>query len=144
MVIRQNSKLFKAIRSAAAGNGSSGKTTEHINRLALYCVPFTDSRSVYIEKPKYIFLLQVSKTFNKQVTHVVFNNGHPATWRKAKKSDVRLVSVLWVGRYAYRSEFCTRTNCNIFLLYFYEVLQDVVVSCYTNVLMWLVFVQMLQ
>ncbi|XP_039994310.1 microcephalin isoform X2 [Xiphias gladius] len=41
---------------------------------------------------------QVSKTFNKQVTHVVFNNGHLATWRKAKKSDVRLVSVLWVGR----------------------------------------------
>ncbi|KAG8000064.1 Microcephalin, partial [Nibea albiflora] len=41
---------------------------------------------------------QVSKTFNKQVTHVVFSNGHPATWRKAKKSDVRLVSVLWVGR----------------------------------------------
>ncbi|KAM6997284.1 microcephalin [Tautogolabrus adspersus] len=41
---------------------------------------------------------QVSKTFNKQVTHVVFKNGHPATWRKAKKSDVRLVSVLWVGR----------------------------------------------
>ncbi|XP_076598753.1 microcephalin isoform X5 [Chaetodon auriga] len=41
---------------------------------------------------------QVSKTFNKQVTHVVFSNGHLATWRKAKKSDVRLVSVLWVGR----------------------------------------------
>ncbi|XP_027133148.1 microcephalin isoform X1 [Larimichthys crocea] len=41
---------------------------------------------------------QVSKTFTKQVTHVVFSNGHPATWRKAKKSDVRLVSVLWVGR----------------------------------------------
>ncbi|XP_032397409.1 microcephalin isoform X4 [Etheostoma spectabile] len=41
---------------------------------------------------------QVSKTLSKQVTHVVFNNGHPATWRKAKKSGVRLVSVLWVGR----------------------------------------------
>ncbi|KAM8858613.1 microcephalin isoform 2-T2 [Spinachia spinachia] len=41
---------------------------------------------------------QVSKSFNKQVTHVVFNNGHPATWKKAKKNDVRLVSVLWVGR----------------------------------------------
>ncbi|XP_063730461.1 microcephalin isoform X2 [Eleginops maclovinus] len=41
---------------------------------------------------------EVPKTFNKQVTHVVFNNGHPATWRKAKKSDVWLVSVLWVGR----------------------------------------------
>ncbi|KAJ4949270.1 hypothetical protein JOQ06_020786 [Pogonophryne albipinna] len=41
---------------------------------------------------------EVPKTFNKQVTHVVFNNGHPATWRNAKKNDVRLVSVLWVGR----------------------------------------------
>ncbi|KAG7513166.1 hypothetical protein JOB18_049847 [Solea senegalensis] len=41
---------------------------------------------------------QVSKTFNKQVTHVIFNNGHLATWRKAKKSNVKLVSVLWVGR----------------------------------------------
>lgn len=41
---------------------------------------------------------QVSKRFNKQVTHVVFNNGHQATWRKAKKMDVQLVSALWVGR----------------------------------------------
>ncbi|XP_029305546.1 microcephalin isoform X2 [Cottoperca gobio] len=41
---------------------------------------------------------QVTKTFNKQVTHVVFSNGHSATWRNAKKNDVRLVSVLWVGR----------------------------------------------
>ncbi|XP_065815862.1 microcephalin isoform X1 [Labrus bergylta] len=41
---------------------------------------------------------QVPKTFNKQVTHVVFKNGHPATWRNAKKSGVRLVSVLWVSR----------------------------------------------
>eukprot|EP00066_Takifugu_rubripes_P012438 XP_011601704.1 PREDICTED: microcephalin [Takifugu rubripes] len=41
---------------------------------------------------------QVSKTFTKQVTHVVFKNGHPATWRKAKKREVKLVSVLWVGR----------------------------------------------
>uniref|UniRef100_A0A3Q3DI73 Microcephalin 1 n=1 Tax=Hippocampus comes TaxID=109280 RepID=A0A3Q3DI73_HIPCM len=41
---------------------------------------------------------QVSKTFNKQVTHVVFNNGHAATWKKAKKSHVKLVSVLWIGK----------------------------------------------
>ncbi|XP_061142115.1 microcephalin isoform X1 [Syngnathus typhle] len=41
---------------------------------------------------------QVSKTFNKQVTHVVFNNGHAATWKKAKKNHVKLVSVLWIGR----------------------------------------------
>ncbi|XP_014035663.1 microcephalin isoform X2 [Salmo salar] len=40
----------------------------------------------------------VSKTFNKQVTHVVFKNGHQATWNKAKKNGVRLVSVLWVAR----------------------------------------------
>uniref|UniRef100_A0A3Q3IJF7 BRCT domain-containing protein n=1 Tax=Monopterus albus TaxID=43700 RepID=A0A3Q3IJF7_MONAL len=41
---------------------------------------------------------QVAKRFNKHVTHVVFHNGHSATWRRAKESDVRLVSVLWVGR----------------------------------------------
>ncbi|KAM9364254.1 microcephalin [Pholidichthys leucotaenia] len=41
---------------------------------------------------------QVSRTFNKKVTHVVFSNGHQATWMKAKKSNVHLVSVLWVGR----------------------------------------------
>ncbi|XP_041744123.1 microcephalin isoform X2 [Coregonus clupeaformis] len=41
---------------------------------------------------------EVSKTFNKQVTHVVFKNGHHATWNKAKKTGVRLVSVLWVAR----------------------------------------------
>ncbi|XP_028676311.2 microcephalin [Erpetoichthys calabaricus] len=38
----------------------------------------------------------VSKTFNKQVTHVVFKDGHDSTWRKAQKSGVKLVSVLWV------------------------------------------------
>ncbi|KAM9804185.1 microcephalin [Neosynchiropus ocellatus] len=41
---------------------------------------------------------QVAKTFSKRVTHVVFHSGHPTTWRKAKKSHVKLVSVLWVGR----------------------------------------------
>lgn len=58
---------------------------------------FIDIRLVLV-KTSITFLLQVSKTFNKHVTHVVFSNGHPATWRKAKKSHVRLVSVLWVGR----------------------------------------------
>ncbi|MGH0161395.1 UNVERIFIED_CONTAM: hypothetical protein FKN15_068809 [Acipenser sinensis] len=41
---------------------------------------------------------QVSKTFNKQVTHVVFKDGHQGTWKKAKKTGVKLVSVLWVER----------------------------------------------
>ncbi|MBN3320817.1 MCPH1 protein, partial [Atractosteus spatula] len=38
----------------------------------------------------------VTKTFNKQVTHVVFKDGHQKTWQKAKKTGVKLVSVLWV------------------------------------------------
>lgn len=56
----------------------------------------TDEAHVY--KNQIAFLFQVTKSFNKQVTHVVFSNGHLATWRKAKKSDVRLVSVLWVSK----------------------------------------------
>ncbi|MFT7805681.1 microcephalin isoform X1 [Arapaima gigas] len=39
---------------------------------------------------------EISKTFNKQVTHVVFNHGKQSTWDKAKKLGVKLVSVLWV------------------------------------------------
>lgn len=48
-------------------------------------------------KKQITLLHQVTKRFNKQVTHVVFHNGHPATWTKAKNSDVKLVSVLWVA-----------------------------------------------
>ncbi|XP_018119828.1 microcephalin 1 S homeolog isoform X3 [Xenopus laevis] len=41
---------------------------------------------------------KVSKTFNKQVTHVVFKDGHQGTWDKAVKAGVKLVSVLWVEK----------------------------------------------
>ncbi|NWR65606.1 MCPH1 protein, partial [Bucorvus abyssinicus] len=41
---------------------------------------------------------KVSKTLNKHVTHVIFKDGHLATWRKAQKMGVRLVSVLWVEK----------------------------------------------
>ncbi|XP_004472413.2 microcephalin isoform X2 [Dasypus novemcinctus] len=42
---------------------------------------------------------KVSKTFNKQVTHVVFKDGYQSTWDKAqKKKGVKLVSVLWVEK----------------------------------------------
>ncbi|XP_053476486.1 microcephalin [Ictalurus furcatus] len=41
---------------------------------------------------------QVCKTLNKQVTHVVFKHGHQATWNKAKKMGVKIVSVHWVAR----------------------------------------------
>uniref|UniRef100_A0A8C5H8M9 BRCT domain-containing protein n=1 Tax=Gouania willdenowi TaxID=441366 RepID=A0A8C5H8M9_GOUWI len=40
---------------------------------------------------------KVSKTFNKEVTHAIFNNGHSATWKKAKKNNVWLVSLLWIS-----------------------------------------------
>lgn len=42
--------------------------------------------------------LQVSKTFNKRVTHVVFKDGYQSTWDKARKRGVKLVSVLWVEK----------------------------------------------
>ncbi|XP_055492153.1 microcephalin-like [Leucoraja erinacea] len=40
----------------------------------------------------------VLKYFNKQVTHVVFKDGHESVWKKAQKTGVKLVSVLWVER----------------------------------------------
>ncbi|XP_058237359.1 microcephalin isoform X2 [Hemibagrus wyckioides] len=47
---------------------------------------------------------QVCKTFTKQVTHVVFKHGHQATWNKAKKMGVKIVSVHWVARCKDNSE----------------------------------------
>ncbi|XP_021797673.2 microcephalin isoform X5 [Papio anubis] len=41
---------------------------------------------------------KVSKTFNKQVTHVIFKDGYQSTWDKAQKRGVKLVSVLWVEK----------------------------------------------
>uniref|UniRef100_A0A8C9DPV6 Microcephalin n=1 Tax=Prolemur simus TaxID=1328070 RepID=A0A8C9DPV6_PROSS len=41
---------------------------------------------------------KVSKTFNKQVTHVVFKDGYQSTWDKAQQRGVKLVSVLWVEK----------------------------------------------
>ncbi|NXC30428.1 MCPH1 protein, partial [Campylorhamphus procurvoides] len=43
-------------------------------------------------------LLQVSKTLNKHVTHVVFKDGRLTTWKKAQKMGVKTVSVLWVEK----------------------------------------------
>nr|XP_019573318.1 PREDICTED: microcephalin isoform X1 [Rhinolophus sinicus]XP_019573319.1 PREDICTED: microcephalin isoform X1 [Rhinolophus sinicus] len=41
---------------------------------------------------------KVSKTFNKEVTHVVFKDGYQKTWDKAQKRGVKLISVLWVEK----------------------------------------------
>ncbi|XP_011240361.1 microcephalin isoform X7 [Mus musculus] len=40
----------------------------------------------------------VSKTLNKQVTHVIFKDGYQSTWDKAQKTGAKLVSVLWVEK----------------------------------------------
>nr|XP_057914936.1 microcephalin isoform X2 [Doryrhamphus excisus] len=39
-----------------------------------------------------------SKPFIQQLLEMGAQNGHPAAWIKAKKSQVKLVSVLWIGR----------------------------------------------
>ncbi|XP_046885586.1 microcephalin isoform X2 [Hypomesus transpacificus] len=67
-----------------------------------YVDVWSSSKTENYSKP-FIELLQemgaeVTRRFNKQVTHVVFKNGHQATWNRAKKTGVRLVSVLWVER----------------------------------------------
>uniref|UniRef100_A0A5F8HGF8 Microcephalin n=2 Tax=Monodelphis domestica TaxID=13616 RepID=A0A5F8HGF8_MONDO len=41
---------------------------------------------------------RVSKTFNRNVTHVIFKEGYQSTWNKAQKYGVKLVSVLWVEK----------------------------------------------
>ncbi|XP_011814270.1 PREDICTED: microcephalin-like [Colobus angolensis palliatus] len=41
---------------------------------------------------------KVSKTFNQQVTHVIFKDGYQSTWDKAQKRGLKLVSVLWVEK----------------------------------------------
>ncbi|XP_061478893.1 microcephalin isoform X2 [Rhineura floridana] len=41
---------------------------------------------------------KVSKTFHKQVTHVIFKEGLSSTWNRAQKAGIKLVSVLWVEK----------------------------------------------
>ncbi|XP_037382624.1 microcephalin [Talpa occidentalis] len=41
---------------------------------------------------------KVSKTLNKHVTHVVFKDGYPSTWERARRTGAKLVSVLWVEK----------------------------------------------
>ncbi|XP_067092245.1 microcephalin isoform X4 [Osmerus mordax] len=76
--------------------------TAILKDVVAYVDVWSSSKTENYSKP-FIELLQemgaeVTKRFNKQVTHVVFKNGHQATWNRAKKTGVRLVSVLWVER----------------------------------------------
>uniref|UniRef100_A0A8C7W070 BRCT domain-containing protein n=1 Tax=Oncorhynchus mykiss TaxID=8022 RepID=A0A8C7W070_ONCMY len=81
---------------------STPKSASILKDVVAYVDVWSSSKTENYSKP-FIQQLQdmggvVSKTFNKQVTHIVFKNGHQATWNKAKKTGVRLVSVLWVAR----------------------------------------------
>ncbi|NWZ23175.1 MCPH1 protein, partial [Asarcornis scutulata] len=58
----------------------------------------TEDYSKAFEKQLLDMGAKVSKTFNKHVTHVVFKEGRLATWRKAQKAGVKIVSVLWVEK----------------------------------------------
>ncbi|XP_068534518.1 microcephalin isoform X2 [Anas acuta] len=58
----------------------------------------TENYSKAFEKQLLDMGAKVSKTFNKHVTHVVFKEGHLATWKKAQKAGVKIVSVLWVEK----------------------------------------------
>uniref|UniRef100_A0A8C3GR22 BRCT domain-containing protein n=1 Tax=Cairina moschata TaxID=8855 RepID=A0A8C3GR22_CAIMO len=58
----------------------------------------TENYSKAFEKQLLDMGAKVSKTFNKHVTHVIFKEGRLATWRKAQKAGVKMVSVLWVEK----------------------------------------------
>lgn len=65
------------------------------NRLSIISLILSDFQT---QRSALCLLLQVSKTFNKHVTHVIFKEGRLATWRKAQKAGVKMVSVLWVEK----------------------------------------------
>ncbi|KAG5831218.1 hypothetical protein ANANG_G00301490 [Anguilla anguilla] len=81
---------------------TSEKLSDTLKDVVAFVDVWSSSRTENYSKP-FIQQLQemgaeVSKTFDKHVTHVVFKNGHQHTWNKAKKRGVKLVSVLWVAR----------------------------------------------
>ncbi|XP_076141683.1 microcephalin isoform X2 [Alosa pseudoharengus] len=53
----------------------------------------------------------VSRTLNKNVTHVIFKHGHQSTWNKAQKMGVKLVSVLWVDKCRSDSQHVDESLC---------------------------------
>ncbi|XP_056147462.1 microcephalin [Lampris incognitus] len=81
-----------------AGHGSSAILKDVVAYVDVWSSDKTDNYSKPFVKQLQELGAEVSKTFNKQVTHVVFKNGHQATWVLAKKRGSKLVSVLWVAR----------------------------------------------
>uniref|UniRef100_A0A8C7DVJ8 BRCT domain-containing protein n=1 Tax=Naja naja TaxID=35670 RepID=A0A8C7DVJ8_NAJNA len=67
-----------------------------------YVEVWSSSRTENYSKPFTQQLLdmgaKISKTLNKQVTHVIFKDGFLSTWNRAQKAGIKLVSVLWVEK----------------------------------------------
>lgn len=92
-----NTEKIKAILDILFSISSYASVSCKKNRLLhLVSLIFSDFQT---QRWALCLLLQVSKTFNKRVTHVVFKDGHSTTWRKAQDAGVKTVSVLWVEKW---------------------------------------------
>ncbi|XP_075718057.1 microcephalin isoform X2 [Rhinoderma darwinii] len=82
----------------ASGSGGSLFLTGVIAFVDVWSFNRTENYSKMFSQQLLNLGAKVLKTFNKQVTHVVFKDGSQSTWDKAVKSKVKLVSVLWVEK----------------------------------------------
>ncbi|XP_056421692.1 microcephalin [Hyla sarda] len=80
------------------GSGRSGILSGVVAFVDVWSSNGTENYSKMFSQQLLNLGAKVSKTFNKQVTHVVFKDGSQSTWDKAVKSKVKLVSVLWVDK----------------------------------------------
>ncbi|KAM4042426.1 microcephalin [Anomaloglossus baeobatrachus] len=88
------------------GRSDSGILTGVIAFVDVWSSNQTENYSKMFSQQLLNLRAKVSKTFNKQVTHVVFKDGSQSTWDKAVKTKVKLVSVLWV-------EKCRETSMHV-------------------------------
>ncbi|CAK7294917.1 MCPH1 [Vulpes lagopus] len=83
---------------AAPGPGGRRVLADVVAYVDVWSVNGTENYSKTFTNQLVDMGAKVSKTFNKQVTHVVFKDGYQSTWDKAQKRGVKLVSVLWVEK----------------------------------------------
>ncbi|XP_077610369.1 microcephalin [Crocuta crocuta] len=82
----------------APGTPGGGVLTDVVAYVEVWSANGTENYSKTFTNQLVDMGAKVSKTFNKQVTHVVFKDGYQSTWDKAQKRGVKLVSVLWVEK----------------------------------------------
>ncbi|XP_073531497.1 microcephalin [Phyllobates terribilis] len=80
------------------GGGESGILTGVIAFVDVWSSNRTENYSKMFSQQLLNLGAKVSKTFHKQVTHVIYKDGSQNTWDKAVKNKVQLVSVLWVDK----------------------------------------------